>query len=86
MNYERLRYNAVFVGAGDTVEITRTSVGGFLADTTGTITLIKNNGDGTTTTLLDGMAVVDGRWVDMPFYLPYGGTVTSVGAVGVLAV
>ena len=87
MSYERLRYNPVQIGAGATVQITRTSIGGFLCTTSGTLTVVKHDGDGTTTTIINGLPVTAGNWVDLPFYLPFGGTATSAGgAIGVLAV
>lgn len=83
----RMRYNPLIVGAGATVAIKRPSIGGFLCTTSGTITIVRNNADGTTTTLVNALAVTAGLWVEIPFYLgAQGGSITSASAVGVLAV
>lgn len=85
---DRLRYNPVLLGAGATVTITRPSIGGFLCTTSGTITIVRDNGDGTTTTVVTALPVTAGQWTDIPLYLGGPGrkhTVTSASAVGVVA-
>lgn len=87
-NISQVRYNPLPIGANSTVQITGSRIGGFLCTTSGTLTIVRNNEDGTTTTLINALAVTAGQWVDMPFYLSsHGGTATTAGGgVGVLAV
>lgn len=83
----KLRYTPLLVGADATVQINSDTVGGFLCTTTGTITIVRNNDDGTTTTIVSALAVTAGAWVAIPFYLgKNGGSITSALAVGVLGV
>lgn len=75
----------VLVGAGATVTIRGVRITGFLCTTTGTITINRNNGDGTTTALVTALPVTAGLWVDIPMFVgAHGGTVVSAAAVGVL--
>lgn len=87
-NISQVRYNPLLIGANSTVKITGSRVGGFLCKTSGTLSIVRNNDDGTTTTIVDAVAVTAGAWVDIPFYLgAHGGTATTAGgAVGTLAV
>lgn len=83
--YDRLRYDPIVVAAGATVQITRSSIGGFVCTTTGTITLVRNDGNGATTTLLNALPVTEGQFIHLPIYLGNAGaTLTSASAVGVL--
>ena len=84
----KLRYTPLLVGAGETVSITSDTVGGFLATATGTITITRNNDNGTTTVVVNAVPVTTGLWTEIPFYLgKNGGSVTSgAGAVGTLGV
>lgn len=85
---DQLRYNPLPIGANSTVTITGSRVGGFLCTTSGTLTITRNNGNGTSTTIVNALAVTAGEWVFIPFYLgQWGGTATTAGgAVGVLGV
>ena len=85
------RYNPVVVAANTTVPIYGDNIGGFLCTTSGTITLVKNpNNDGntTSTTLINAMAVTAGTYYPIPAYLgKNGGAFTTAGgAVGLLLV
>lgn len=85
---EVLRWNPLPIAANSTVQIKGSRVGGFLCTTSGTLTIVRNNEDGTTTTLVNALAVTAGQWTFIPFYLTsHGGTATTAGgAVGVLGV
>ena len=87
-NIAQSRYNPLPIGANATVNITGSRIGGFLCTVSGTLSVVRKNEDGTTTTLISALPVSAGTWVDMPFYLSsHGGTATTAdGAVGVLAV
>lgn len=82
------RYTPKPVAANSTVTISGSGVGGFLCTTSGTITLVRDDGQGATTTLVNAMAVTAGVYYPLPFYLgPTGGTFTTAGgAVGCLGV
>lgn len=84
----QLRWNALPIAANSTVQITGSRVGGFLCTTTGTLTIVRNNDDGTTTTIVNALAVTAGTWTFIPFLLGnHGGTATTAGGgVGTLAV
>lgn len=83
--YSRLRYDPIKVAAGATVQITRSSIGGFICTTDGTLTLVRNDGNGVTTTLLTAFPVVAGQYVHLPIYIGNnGGALTSASAVGLL--
>lgn len=84
----QLRYNPVPIAANSTVQITGSRIGGFLCTTSGTLTIVRNNEDGTTTTLINALAVTAGQWTPLPFYLSsHGGSATTAGGgVGVLGV
>lgn len=81
------RYTPFPMAADSTLVLTSDSIGGFLALTTGTITVTRNNDDGTTTTIVNGVAVTAGIYTPLPFYLGKNcGTVTlGGGASGTLA-
>jgi hypothetical protein len=82
------KYKPILVGAGATVKFDSSYVGGFLCTTGGSITITRNNQDGTTTTLLTAFAVVATgglNFIEIPMFIGYnGGTITSTAAVGVL--
>lgn len=82
------RYAPRPVGANETISLTGASVGGFLCTTAGTVTLVRDDGQGNTTTLVNAMAVAAGTYYPMPFYLgSNGGTFTTAGgAIGCLGV
>jgi hypothetical protein len=82
------RYSPVVLGANSTVRINSQGTGGFLCTTSGTITLVRDNGGGSTTTLINAMAVTAGIYYPLPFLLgQYGGTFTTAGgAIGLLGV
>lgn len=83
------RYTPVPVAVDTTVTIHSSSVGGFLAKTAGTITVVANAADGKAqTTIVDAHPVTAGAYVPMPFFLgKSGGTVTTAGgASGTLGV
>ena len=80
------RAQALVIGAGQTKNINGDSVLGFLCKTSGTLSITRNNEDGTTTLIVDGVTFPVG-WTYIPFYLGVnGGSVTSGTAVGTLAV
>jgi hypothetical protein len=85
---EQLRWNPLPVAANSTVQIKSSRIGGFLCTATGTLTLVRNNEDGTTTTLINAMAVTAGQWTFIPFYLGRdGGSVTTASsAAGIVGV
>lgn len=78
------RYNPEVIGVNATVTLTADAVGGFLAKTAGTITVV----DGAGTTIVDAHPVTAGGYFPMPFFLQRaGGTVTTAGgASGTLGV
>ena len=82
------KYKPILVAAGATVQFDSSYVGGFLCTTGGSITITRNNQDGTTTTLLTELTVVatgGNNFTDIPMFIGYnGGTITSASAVGVL--
>jgi hypothetical protein len=82
------KYKPILVGAGATVNFDTSYVGGFLCTTAGSITIRRNNPDGTTTVLLNLFAVVATgglNFVEIPMFIgPDGGSITSAAAVGVL--
>ena len=82
------RYAPVVIGVDSTVVITSDSVGGFLAKTSGTLTITRNNESGTTTVIVNAVAVTAGIYTPTPFFLGYhGATVTTAGgASGTLGV
>lgn len=78
-------HSPLLVAAGATVPIRASRLGGFLCTTTGTITIVRDNGGGSTTTLVNALPVTAGQWVDIPMLIgSNGGTITSASAVGVL--
>lgn len=80
------RYRPLVVGVDTSVKITGNSVGGFLAKTAGTITVVDHGG----VTIVNAVAVAAGNYVPLPFFLgePTGAaTVTTAGgASGTLGV
>lgn len=77
------RYTPVVVGVNASVTLKGTSLGGFVAKTSGTITVI----DGAGTTIVDAVPVTAGNYHPLPFYMNGGGTVTTAsGASGTLGV
>lgn len=78
------RYNPEVIGVNTTVTLTADAIGGFLAKTAGTITVV----DGAGTTVINAHPVTAGAWFEMPFFLQRpGSTVTTAGgASGTLAV
>lgn len=87
MTYIRERFTPVVVPADSTVNITSESVGGFLCQVAGTITLVSNTNDGQPArTLLSAFPVTAGLYYPLPFFIGYnGGTFTTAGgAAGLL--
>lgn len=80
------RYNPIVIGVNGTVQSSSANVGGFLALTSGTLTLTRVGS--TPTVLVNGIAVTAGIWTPMPFYVGVNGcTVTLAGgASGTLGV
>lgn len=83
----RERYTPHPIGANGTLVLTGDSLGGFLCISAGSITVVRNNDDGSTTTIINALPVTAGVYVPLPFYLgKNNGTVTLAGgASGVLA-
>lgn len=77
------RYTPEVVGVDTTITLTSDSIGGFLAVTAGTITVV----DGAGTTVVNALPVAAGGYYPLPFYLQrVGGTFTTAGgASGTLA-
>lgn len=74
------RYAPVVVGVDSTVTLTGNGVSGFLCKTAGTLTIVRNNEDGTTTTIVDAVAVTAGAYTPLNFALGFrGGSVTTAG-------
>ena len=82
------KYKPILVAAGATVQFDSSYVGGFLCTTGGTITIRRNNPDGTTTILLTALTVVatgGNNFTEIPMFIGVnGGSITSASAVGVL--
>lgn len=76
------RYTALPVGVNSTVTFTGTSVGGFLAITSGTVT-VKNFAG---TSIIASFPVTAGVYHPMPFYIDKnGGTITTAGGASGVA-
>jgi len=91
MGHVTLRYTPVPVGVNATVTSkTANAVGGFLALTSGTITLSNNNvvqAVSEPLTIVTAFPVVAGTWYTLPFITQGGYTLVAAGgASGVLAV
>lgn len=77
-------YHPSPIAVNSTVQITRQSVGGFLAVTSGTLTITRFDG----TAVLTNFPVTGGSWYEVPLYLGVTGgfATTAGGASGTLAV
>lgn len=86
--YVKERYAPHPVSADGSLTVRGDSIGGFLCITAGTITVIRNNDDGTTTTIVAALPVSAGVYYPIPFYLgKNGGSVTLAGgASGVVGI
>lgn len=75
------RYAPLVVGVNATVTINNQSVGGFVCQTTGTITLVAAEVDGKPSlTILSAFPVTAGVYYPLPFFLgKNGGTFTTAG-------
>lgn len=82
------RYTPFPMAADSTLLVTSDSIGGFLALTSGTITVIRKNDDGSNTTIVNGVSVTAGIYTPLPFYLGKnnGSVILGGGASGTLAV
>lgn len=70
------RYQPTLMTADSTLKITKESIGGFLAKTAGTITVVSADSG----TVVSAHPVAIGTYYPLPFYLgPNGGTVTLAG-------
>lgn len=70
------RYQPTLMAANATVRVTKESVGGFLAATAGTITIVSTDNG----TVVLAHPVAAGTYYPFPFYLgPNGGSVTLAG-------
>lgn len=78
------RYDPKVIGLNGTITLHADAIGGFLAKTAGTITVV----DGYGTTIIDAHPVTAGGYFPMPFYLGRAGGVITLagGASGVLGV
>lgn len=78
------RYQPRVVGVNASITLPGTSIGGFLAKTTGTVSVTLPNG----TVIVDAVPVTAGVYLPLPFYLAViGSTVTTAGgASGTVAV
>ena len=83
------RYNPIPIAANSTVQIYGNNIGGFACTTSGTLTIVANEGDGKPTqTIINAIPVTAGTYLPLPFYIgKNGGTATTGGgAVGCLGV
>ena len=79
------RYTPQLLGVNATYAIRGASLGGFLAKTSGTLTIVTSSG----ATLVDAVPVTGGIYLPLPFALPSSeGAVVTLGggASGTLAV
>lgn len=76
-------YRATAVGVNSTTRFTAEAVGGFLALTTGTLSISDNAGNA----IVAAVPVTAGLYTPMPFFVSYnGGSITTAGgASGYLA-
>ena len=89
MTMVRERFNPVLMGANATYQVQGPHIGGFLAKTSGTITITSRNALGNSTvTLVDAVPVTAGIYTPIPLIFPAtAGTVTLAGgASGTLMV
>ena len=88
MSIVKERYAPMVIAANGTALVKSDQIGGFLALTSGTITVTRNNEDGTTTVIVNGVAVTAGVYTPIPFLVGFhGATVTLAGgASGTLGV
>lgn len=78
------RYSPEVVGVNATITIYSDSIGGFLAKTAGTITVVDEHG----VTIVDAFPVAAGAYYPLPFYLGSGVNstfTTAGGASGTVA-
>jgi hypothetical protein len=79
MNYKE-RYTPFPVGVNATITLRGDSLGGFLATTTGTITVVRISEDNVSSNIVTSHPVTAGVYVPLPFYLGRnGGTFTTAG-------
>ena len=88
MSTVKERYAPVVIAANGTATINSEQVGGFLALTAGTITITRNNEDGTTTVIVNAVPVTAGIWTPIPFLVGFHGATCTLagGASGTLGV
>jgi hypothetical protein len=76
------RYDAKPIGVNTSVSIGAPSIGGFLAKTGGTISIVNSAG----VTIVDAHPVSAGGYYPLPFTIGSGGTFTTAdGASGTIA-
>lgn len=83
------RYNPIPMAVNATARVYGDNIGGFLCQTSGTLTLVSNAHDGKAqTTLLNAYSVISGIYYPIPVFIgKEGGTVTlASGASGLLLV
>lgn len=72
----RERFQPLVVGINTTVQITEQALGGFVCQTSGTITVTNSRGD----IILNAFPVAGGATYSLPFYLGHnGGYITTAG-------
>ena len=71
-------YNPVVVGVNTTVKLTQHQLGGFLALTGGTLTVVNQAG----VTILNAVPVTAGVYLPIPFSLGPSGDAASVTSAG----
>lgn len=80
------QYKPITVGLNTTVSFNGNKIGGFIAKTSGTVTVTTTKG----TVIVDAFPVTAGSVLPLPFLLPdgeQGGTITTAGgASGIFAV
>lgn len=71
--------------AGGTVRVSERKLTGFLPTVSGTLSITMHGADGVDTLIVDGLAVTDGIWVDIPITLDINGaTFVATGAAGLI--
>lgn len=78
--FVRERFNPVPMAADANYNVTGMHIGGFLAKTSGTITVVSKNAQGTAdVTLVDAIPVTAGVYTPLPIIFPAVGATVQLG-------